>query len=249
MTRGGRELRDELGTLLEGQSIIKPLYENIIMRDILRRDNLLWSFLLFSGYLKMVAQINDEAYRLELPNREIELIYRDLVKIWFEEKVRVPKLEGLLTSLQRGDVRVFERMLRQIVTEIMSYHDLAGEPEKVYQALVLGMLVWLSDKYEIRTNRESGYGRYDMMFKPKSLSLSEGQPSPLAPFPKGEGNRGIIIEFKRVYDNETPEEVMAEALKQINDKAYTTELEAAGVTDILRLAIVFQGKKMWLRQG
>ncbi|MDM8519911.1 PD-(D/E)XK nuclease domain-containing protein [Anaerolineales bacterium HSG6] len=165
------------------------------------------------------------------------MIYEDLVERWFKEKVKVPQLETMLTALEQGDIYLFERMLRIVVLEVMSYHDLSGSPEKVYQALVLGMLVWLSPKYEIRTNRESGYGRYDMMFKPKQSLTEKGM------------QRGIILEFKRVDDDQKPETVLEEALQQIKNKAYLTELSAAGVTDILQLAVVFQGKKMWLKQG
>ncbi|MCP4105244.1 MAG: AAA family ATPase [Desulfobacteraceae bacterium] len=239
VTRGGTELREELEQLLAGETITRQVYDNIVMRDLERRDNLLWSFLLFSGYLKVVEDLGRQKYSLGIPNYEVEQIYQDLVRMWFEEKVRLPQLEAMLTALESGDVRLFERMLRTVVTEIMSYHDLSRQPESVYQALVLGMLVWLSSKYEIRTNRESGYGRYDMMFKPKPAEDGEDKSI----------RRGIILEFKRVYEDEKPETVLEEALKQIKDKAYTTELEAAGVKDILRLAVVFRGKEMWLKQA
>ena len=107
---------------------------------------------------------------------------------------------------------MFERMLRITVLQIMSYHDLGSKPEKVYHALVLGMMVWLSTKYTIRSNRESGYGRYDLILKPKDPAKS-----------------GIIIEFKRVYDSEKPEHVLSQALKQIEEKSYTAEFEEAGI--------------------
>ncbi|MDM8520201.1 AAA family ATPase [Anaerolineales bacterium HSG6] len=242
ITRGGAELREELEQLLTGQTIIRPVYDSIVMRDLETHDDLLWSFLVFSGYLKCPPNfVRRNWYELTIPNEEIRLVYEDLVERWFKEKIKIPQLETMLAALEQGDIYLFERMLRMVVLEVMSYHDLSGDPEKVYQALVLGMLVWLSPKYEIRTNREAGYGRYDMMFKPK-----------LKPPPKGEGNnpnRGIILEFKRVDDDQKPETVLEKALQQINDKAYTTELEAAGVTDILRLAVVFRGKEMWLKQG
>ncbi len=232
VTRNGSELREELEQLLAGQTITRTIYDNIVMRDLERRDNLLWSFLLFSGYLNVVEQGQRMQCRLQIPNDEVKQIYDDMVRVWFEEKVRLPQLETMLTALEGGNVRLFERMLRMIVTEVMSYHDLSGQPEKVYQALVLGMLVWLAPKYTIRTNRESGYGRYDMMFIPQEAGL-----------------RGIVLEFKLVYDDEKPETILKEALQQIQDKAYTTELEAAGVTDILCLAVVFRGKELWLKQG
>ncbi|MCP4398523.1 MAG: hypothetical protein GY801_14655 [bacterium] len=114
----------------------------------------------------------------------------------------------------------------------MSYHDLSGEAEKVYQALVLGMLVWLSGSYEIRTNRESGYGRYDIMLTPKETE-----------------KQGIILEFKQVFENETLQTVLERALQQIRDKRYATDLEAAGVTDILQLAVAFRGKELWVKEG
>ncbi len=134
-----------------------------------------------------------------------------------------------MTALESGDMKLFERMLRRIVLQIMSYHDLGSKPEKVYHALVLGMMVWLSTKYTIRSNRESGYGRYDLMLKPNDPAKS-----------------GIIIEFKRVYDNEKPEQVLSQALKQIEEKRYTAELEDAGIKKALKIAIAFRGKELWM---
>ena len=135
-----------------------------------------------------------------------------------------------LRGLETGDMLVFERMLRRVVTQIMSYHDLGNEPEKVYHALVLGMLVWMSGKYDIRSNRESGYGRYDVLLCPKDPS-----------------RHGIVIEFKRVYQDEAPDDVLEEALQQIQERRYATELEAAGIQQIITLAIAFQGKRLWMR--
>jgi len=231
-TRGGRELREEVGVLLENGVIEKPVYDSIVMRDLEKRDDLLWSFLLFSGYLKSVQKIDDENRMLAIPNNEVRLIYRNLIRTWFDEKVESNRIEEMLRALQTGDVKLFERMLRKVVLRVMSYHDLGGEPEKVYHALVLGMLVWLSGKYEIRSNRESGYGRYDLMLKPLDLK-----------------KQGIIIEFKQVdeEDKETPEKAMERALEQIEDRAYATELEAAGIRNILKLAVVFKGKELWMK--
>ncbi|MDM8530334.1 AAA family ATPase [Anaerolineales bacterium HSG25] len=239
VTRGGAELRYELEELLTGRTITQPIYDSIVMRDLDRRDNLLWSFLLYSGYLKAVEKVYYDKYKLQIPNKEVIQIYQNLVTIWFEEKVKLPHLETMLTALEQADIHLFERMLRLVVLEVMSYHDLSGEPERVYQALVLGMLVWLSPKYEIRTNREAGYGRYDMMFKPRATPQDDGTRE----------RQGIIIEFKRVYDDQKPETVIENALQQIENKGYATELLAAGVTDILKLAIAFQGKELWLKQG
>ncbi|MDM8549260.1 AAA family ATPase [Desulfobacterales bacterium HSG2] len=253
-TRSGKELREEIGQLLEGGTITKPVYESIVMRDMEDRDDLLWSFLVFSGYLRPAGPgMRRNFYELEIPNEEVRIVYEEMIGRWFAEKTESNHLEEMLRALESGDVRLFERMLRLIVTRIMSYHDLAGEPEKVYHALVLGMLVWMSGKYEMRSNRESGYGRYDLMLRPKD---PEGQ--------------GIIIEFKRLDDDEdeeqdadayedgkgkkrkkkkTPQDALKEALKQIENRGYAAELEAAGIRKILKLAVVFSGKKLWVKQG
>ena len=213
VTRGGRELREEIGQLLENKAITKPVYENIIMRDLEKRDDLLWSFLLFSGYLKTTGEaVHRNFYELKIPNEEVRIVYEESVKRWFAEKIESNRLEEMLKALESGDVKLFERILRMIVLQIMSYHDLGGEPEKVYHALVLGMMVWLSGRYTIRSNRESGYGRYDLMLKPNDSAKT-----------------GIIIEFKRVYDSEKPEHVLSQALKQIEERRYTAELEEAGI--------------------
>jgi len=233
-TRGGREIREEVGLLLEGHFIEKPIYENIVLRDLDRREDLFWSFLLFSGYLKATERVDYATWKLETPNQEVHTIYYELVRCWFDEKVRSDQIEAMLKGLTTGDVVLFERMLRKIVLRIMSYHDLAGESEKVYHALVLGMLVWLQDRYEMRSNRESGYGRYDLMLKPRQAGAS-----------------GIIIEFKQVdeYTGEKPEKALENALKQIEKRKYAAELVDAGVTAILKLAIVFRGKELWVKQG
>ncbi|GAK53224.1 hypothetical protein U14_04489 [Candidatus Moduliflexus flocculans] len=232
VTRGSRELREEIGKLMSGEMIEKPIDDSIVIPDLETRDDLLWSFLLFSGYLKAVAQVDEETFRLQIPNHEVLLNYRQWVRHWFTQKVESNLLEEMLRGLENGDVVVFERMLRRVVTQIMSYHDLSGEPEKVYHALVLGMLVWLSGKYEIRSNRESGYGRYDVLLRPKNPE-----------------KQGIIIEFKRVYDDETPEDVLTAALRQIQERRYLAELDAAGIHSHLQLAVAFRGKELWVRQG
>ncbi len=233
-TRGGKEIREEIGRLLEGKTIERPVYDTIVLRDMDLRDDLLWSFLLFSGYLKPIRQIDYEKWELDIPNLEVRLSYRNLVRRWFSTKVEQNFLEDMLRSLEGGDAALFERLLRKIVTQVMSYHDFSGAPEKVYHALVLGMLVWMSGKYDIRSNRESGWGRYDIMLNPKD----------------GRGT-GIVIEFKLV-DGEGPdahEKVLEEALKQIEDRGYETELTAAGITDILKIAVAFRGKELWVKQG
>ncbi|QTA80132.1 AAA ATPase-like domain-containing protein [Desulfonema limicola] len=233
-TFGGKEIREEIGILLEGRSIIKPVHDAIVMRDLEKHPDILWSFLLFSGYLKTVRHLEDEMYELQIPNYEVKFIYRNLIRSWFAGKIEQNRVEDMLSALENKNVKFFEQMLKKIVMQVMSYHDLGNSPEKVYHALVLGILVWMSYKYEIRSNRESGHGRYDIMMKPKDKDKT-----------------GIIIEFKKVdkEKNENYEKAMEAALKQIEDKNYASELQAAGIRDILKLAVVFQGKELWVAEG
>lgn len=234
-TRGGRELRQEIGTLLEGGAIQKPITDALILRDLEHGDEPLWSFLLFSGYLKPGEKTGTETWELRIPNREVEIIYRRMVRRWFTEKSDVNHIESLLKALTAGEVEDFEELLSGIVRKVLSWHDTAGpEPEQFYHAFLLGLLVWLEGEYEVKSNRESGLGRYDAML-----------------IPRDRNRKGIVLEFKRVNERkkETPEQALEAALKQMETRRYAEELTAAGVSDVLKLALVFRGKELWVRQG
>ncbi|MCP4753682.1 MAG: AAA family ATPase [Proteobacteria bacterium] len=228
-TRGGRELRGEIGALIEGGTITKSIHDDIVMRDLDRFENLIWSFLLFSGYLTVVEKVEGRKYRLRIPNQELREVYSSLIINWFEEKTAANQLEEMLDALQAGNMESFECHLKRIVEQIMSYHDLGDEPEKVYHALVLGMLVWLSGAYEIRSNREFGLGRFDIMLKPKDPD-----------------KQGIVVEFKRTGGERSHEETLRETMKQIEEKKYVAELQASGVKSALNIAVAFEGKRLWL---
>jgi hypothetical protein len=228
-------LKKELIDLIQDKCIEKNIDDNIILEDLSKPGNdILWSFLLHSGYLKPVEMIEDEfenIYKLQIPNMEVKIAYRKLIQKWFSESVDLDELEIMLKALSNGNISLFERQLKFIALTIMSYYDFSGAPERVYHALVLGMLVGLSKDYIIRSNRESGYGRYDIIFQPKDKN-----------------KQGIIIEFKKIYKDEDPETVLNEALKQINEKKYDVELKAANVNDILKLAVAFTGKAVYLKK-
>ena len=228
-------LREELNDLIEGKPITKIIYENMVFSDISNpRSDLLWSFLLHSGYLKVITEVESDLrkkFALQIPNLEVRIIYVDLIEKWIKNHVDLRQLEMLLSSLKNGDITLFEKQLKKVCIEIMSYHDFAGNPEKVYHALVLGMLVWLSNDYIIRSNRESGYGRYDIIFIPKDKT-----------------KQGIIIEFKRIDEDDIVENVLDDALRQIEKKCYDVELKAANIHKILKLAVGFTSKAVYLKK-
>ncbi|QTA79783.1 AAA ATPase-like domain-containing protein [Desulfonema limicola] len=235
-TKGGREVKEEIGYLLEGKSVAKPVYESIVLYDLEKRDDLLWSFLLFSGYLKTAGEKGQKnTYQLAIPNREVRYIYEEMIIRWFGEKIESSRIETLLNSLIKGNIDDFEYLLADIVEKVLSFHDTGGtEPEKFYHAFILGLLVWLEDRYEVKSNRESGLGRYDAALIPKDRTKI-----------------GIIMEFKKVNErkNETPEQTLKKAMEQIENKKYAAELEAAGIKDIIKIAVAFKGKELWLEHS
>jgi len=236
LTRGGAELQIELESLIKGEGVEKPVEEDIVFAELERRDDLLWSFLLFGGYLKYVGKREQNKrwfYRLQIPNQEVSYVYDRLVEHWFEKRLGNRKIQMMLQAFVKGEVRDFERIFRDLVVTIFSYHDFGDDSEKVYQAFTIGLLVWLAGQYEIKSNRESGYGRYDLMVIPHD--------------PTG---LGYIIEFKKVdaEENETAEIAMQKAFAQIAEKKYATELLARGINSFKQLAIVFEGKKVWVKE-
>ncbi len=238
LTKGGKELQEELEQLVQGESIEKAIEEDIVMKDVLTRENLLWSFLLMGGYLKQSAGRRDEAagkvyYSLAIPNKEVRITYTGIIDRYFATKIENKKLEIMLKALVEGDVELFGKLLRKIVAAVFSYHDFGGEPEKVYHALVAGLLVWISGTHEIKSNRESGYGRYD-----------------ISVIPRDSHKVGYVIEFKTIdtEEGETVESAAESALKQIEDKKYESELIERGISNIKKLAIVFSGKEVFVKE-
>jgi hypothetical protein len=237
LSREGKELKKELEQLIRGESIEKAIDENIILKEVPLREDLLWSFLLMGGYLKQTAARRDPAsgkmfYKLAIPNEEVKITYTGIIDRYFSNKIENEKLEIMLKALLEGDIVLFEEMLQKVVRGVFSYHDFSDEPEKVYHALVAGMLTWISNTHEIKSNRESGYGRYDIMIIPADVS-----------------QWGYVIEFKKARKNETVETAEESALKQIEEKKYETELVARGVKKVKKLAVVFKGKDVTVKEG
>ncbi|MCP4135656.1 MAG: AAA family ATPase [bacterium] len=234
LTKGGKELNKDLEILIAGESLEKPIDENIVYKDVDRIDNLLWSFLLMSGYLKYTSKKYDESIAkfrcaLNIPNEEVRSIFVGIVQYYFAERVESSIVENMLSALANGNVKEFGKLFRKIVLALFSYHDFGGEPEKVYHAFTAGLLVWLTNTHEIKSNRESGYGRYDICIIPKDAEKT-----------------GYVIEFKTVdtVENETVESAVKEALDQIEEKKYETELVERDIKNIKKLAIVFEGKNV-----
>ena len=232
---GPISLRESVETLLRGESISSALPENIVLRDIAATEENIWSLLTFSGYLKALNPRQEHTrilYDLSIPNMEVLSFYEDTIQVWLRRQIGDHRLQQLLKALLQEDIAGFEQYLAEMVQTVLSYHDTSGdEPERVYHAFVLGLLVNLGSQYQVRSNRESGYGRYDMMLTPKDARQT-----------------GFVFEFKKVnlkYDK-TPKTAMKSALKQIQDKHYALELRQSGVHKILGIGVVVHKKKIWV---
>lgn len=221
--------------LLAGETVDKPLFESLSLRDLDRSVEPVWTFLLFSGYVTATAVDYERAEpraRLRIPNREVRGVYESIFAGWLRDALDSDtEVEALLRALLRGDADVVGRYLTRILTDQASYHDFPRRAgEAIYHAFVLGLLVRLAGDYHVRSNRESGYGRADVLI-----------------IPKRPGHPGVVLELKALEEDETVDTALASAVTQLTDRDYAAELRAAGATPVHALAVVFDGKRAHVR--
>lgn len=236
LAEGPIQIRQGVEALIQGGTVHSLINDKLAFPDLLSEASNIWSFMLFSGYLKASNPIPVDdllTYTLEVPNREVKTVFATIIKSWINAgPVKNDRLQVMLQALDEKNMNVFQRVLNEFVVNTLSYYDTSGrDPEKVYQAFLLGMLV-STGAYEVSSNRESGLGRYDILMRPRDIR-----------------KQGIIMELKVCESDfgDTPESVLLSALKQIEDKGYEAILRAAGVTDILKMAITFDGKRVWVK--
>ena len=234
--KGDFNLKNDIEALLSRVEIKKTIQESISFQEVFSGDDILWSFMLFSGYLTYSNCVFEDGLQycnLKIPNIEVYSFFKQIVLKWLKREIDFASYQRMLKSLLSGDISTFKMIFYDFVIKSLSYFDVSGnEPEKFYHALVLGMLVSLQETHQIKSNRESGYGRYDVMI-----------------IPKDHNKAGVIIEFKKtnIYENETLEKAADNALAQIEEKKYEQELLDLGIKNIIKLAIVFQGKKVLIK--
>jgi hypothetical protein len=233
---GDQSVKEDMEKLISGEFITKKICEDVVYDEIKKSNHLLWNFLFFCGYLTFKnKRLIEEALYADfiIPNREVLSFYKSTIVAWFDQASVEQEYCQMLKSLLAGEVETFKSYFSSFVLNSFSYFDVSGrKPENFYHAFVLGMLVSLADRYEIKSNRKSGYGRYDVMLIPHDRS-----------------KLGIIIEFKTVdeYKEETLELAASSALKQIASKMYAQEMNQRGITSILAVAIAFSGKKIMIQ--
>ncbi len=228
--------------LLSGGKLEKQLHESFVFQDFEKKKELIWTLLTYSGYLTQIKKTKHNNYELKIPNYEVNTLFKDIVVDWFEIKYEL-KQELLVTTanhLINNRITEFESGFRKIIGNTISYFDKGGEPERIYHVYTLGLLSILSDDYIIKSNGESGDGRYDILLIPFDRTKS-----------------GIVIEFKQIKKrhNEKDEtfkkrinKSLIKAKEQINENQYYKELIANKIKEnnIIKIPIVFAGKNPYI---
>ena len=218
------ETKIEIEQLIKGETLTKPINEDIVYADITKNMDNLWNFLFFTGYLKKISkeQVGVQNYfDLAIPNKEILYIYTRHIREWFDERVRAVDLNGLYSAVLNQDTTTFEDEISEMLSETISYMD---SHENFYHGFLTGVLRGIKG-YIAKSNRETGNGRGDILLMPISIRKP-----------------AVIIEVKIAKNAKNLEKKCDEALKQIQSQKYENELHNEGYTQIIKYGIAFYRK-------
>ena len=233
LDNAGESVYADLKRFTDGESIEKYISDGTTIKSLLSSNDEIWQLFLYSGYLtkaeeQMEIDVTSEytnIYNLKIPNREIRSYFGSLfLNRFFGTEV---KTNILIKALENGDIKKFEKTLGEIMINMLSHFDLDSEMEKIYQVFMIGLVGFLMGRYEIISNNESGYGRYD-----------------LAMIPIKSNEKAYLMEFKISKTEKGMSTKAQEALKQIDEKKYDTRLKARGIKNILKIGIAFYGKSV-----
>lgn len=231
ITVSDSSIKQQFEDLLQRKIIERPLLENLVFKEITKKEGALWSLLLCAGYLKVLSSEFDGPEviaKLAIPNKEVGFAYERVIRDWFTLDNKIDAYKNFISTLINGNVDLFKQYISSYLVQSASYFDFnERNPERVFHVFILGLVVGLREYYNIQSNREIGFGRCDVVFIPKDIR-----------------NNGIILEFKMSDKEELLNEKAKEALQQIREKEYTTVFKPNEVKEVLCIGISFCGKKM-----
>ncbi len=241
LREGNKEVKQAFEDLMKGGTLQVEIDEQIVYGELNQRRNSIWSLLLASGYLKFICvDFSEQAgiwnYSLTLTNHEVHIMFSNMIRGWFSEQDS--GYNDFIKAMLQNDLKAMNFYMNQVALATFSYFDTGKrasgvQPERFYHGFVLGLLVELADRYILTSNRESGFGRYDVMLEPRSAE-----------------DAAVIMEFK-VQDAEDEKDLFATAkaaLDQIENQNYEAVLVEKGIPKdrIRKYGFAFCGKKVWI---
>ncbi len=237
LVQSSTKFKHQFELLLEGKNVEQLIDENFVFPELRGNETAVWSLLLLTGYLKTIS--TEDIYqgslcKLQIPNQEIKDLFRKIIEQWLANGKGIQWYNEFLNHLLTGNIKGFSDNLENLMLQTTSVHDLAHEPEAFYQGLMLGLVASLDKNvYEIKSNKESGLGRYDIIIIPKETH-----------------KLAIILELKSVKPVKNEDNLTALlkqeaelAIVQINKTVYDSEIKQRGITNILKIGLAFSGKQ------
>ena len=219
-----KDIIRDLKKLFDGEGLKQNLSGTSDLSRLLSEEEI-WELMLFSGYLTVEEKIDEDYYILRLPNKEVRRLFkRTFIERYFG---RGNKLIDLMEALTENRIEDYEETLQDILLKSVSYNDTKKGNEAFYHGFILGMSLYLEGEYIVKSNIESGLGRYDVSIEPKNKN-----------------KKGYILEFKATDNVDKLEEISKEALKQIEEGKYSSTLRQTNTKEILYLGIAFCGKQI-----